>query len=227
MARSSLRVGVRLASISFAGALLMMSAGSCLVTTSPEFRDPIQTAPMFIADLTSPDPHYFITLPDPPGSKDFVAYIQSEDLGEAVESYFYSDYGTPNVNGDPFWNALQGGEVAVAATWADGPRKISLHVNNLGQLFTDGKAGCHRLTWVVAHKFQGEAGHSCPAPPLPNAGRDGQTDYDEITWTVFTCDSTGCPSIDVTNIETECPPPVTKGCQAFSTASSQTSGGGS
>ncbi len=189
-----------------AGAFLM-SAGSCLITTTPEFHETQPTAPKFIADRFTPDPRTFILVKstDLPGTLN--AQVQSEDPpGVKVISRVFSDYGTPNGLGQPFQRVVDGGSVE-AATWEDGPRDIQARVL-WDQLLPVTEAGCHRITWMVAHDFSGEGGCPVPLSSLDPQGNP-QADYDEITWTVIVCDPiNGCPSIDTENLETACPKPT-------------------
>lgn len=203
VARSSLRWIARSATFALAGAFLM-SAGSCLITTTPEFHETLPTAPKFVADRFTPDPRSIILVRSDETLLPLTGQVQSEDPpGVGIVSSVILDYGTPSEIGEPFQDARPGGTVD-PGSWEDGPREITAKVL-WKQLATT--PGCHRLTWMVAHNFAGEGG--CPLP-LDRADPQGnpQADYDEITWTVIVCDIDGCPSLDTAHIDSVCPKPT-------------------
>ncbi len=191
-------------------ALFAGLTSSCLITTTPEFHEVSQTAPVILPGRVSPDPRFpLVVTVTRETTLELSALIQSEDKGEPLPGRMFSDYGFSNAIGEPYQRTADTGTTD-PGTWADGPRAATGRVL-LNQLLPENTRGCHRLTWVISHGHFDERG--CPEPLTQESG-EAQPGYAEVTWLVLTCDSTGCPSLDVQNLETECPVPTTSCVQA-------------
>jgi len=181
VACSSLRKVVRHTALFVPVALLTMLSGSCLITTDPEFNDPVQTAPFLVVDQATPDPRKIVVLQQADnGPLTFAGFVRSEDVGDDLEVRLLKDYGKPGSGGKPYV-ASSPGITVQPGTWGQGARPVSA-------TWTDDELGlapgCHRLTLMVSHKF---ADNGCP---------DDAGDYDAITWTVVRCAPEGCLPLD-------------------------------
>lgn len=181
-------------------ALFAMCAASCIVTTIPELEEEERTAPELVVHTASPDPReiQFITAPD--DRLTFSAQVRSEnDLGSPILVRLLIDYGVPDVYGNPWQGQLQGGDVPEAT--ADEPRAASVEF-----IPSTLSPGCHTITLMVSHAFA----NSIPQCPVDLA------DSDQITWTIFRCESSFCADESIDNLscpkaEQECPDPADGG----------------
>jgi hypothetical protein len=185
-----------------------MLAGSCLVTSTPEFEDPAQTPPFLLADTAIPDPRQILLIENTQSGQIFSAVVRSEDVGEDVQVRLLLDYGWKNVQlGLPYQDLQQGNRVP-ASTWDQDGRVARVNADFLQSLRME--PGCHRITLMVSHAFDDATG--CPVPEVDAEGNRTVDDFSQITWTVVKCGPAGCPTIDPTDtqkvdsFDPSCPP---------------------
>lgn len=185
LARSSLKVGVRLAAAVAPAGLLAMLTGSCLITTDPEFKVPEPGPPVLLPDTISPDPRDIIQISATEAERLFEAQVQSDDAGVPLEVRLLFNYGQADGE-QPYVDFIEGTDVP-PSTVADGPRAVRARWTK-GK-FNMSQAGCYRFTLMVGHDFD-------------NRGCPQQDDYDAVSWLVLQCDAiNGCPTA-----LTDCPP---------------------
>lgn len=172
---------------------------ACLVTSSPTFEEPERTPPFLLGPSARPDLRVVKVVDmaefDP---VEFSATVRSEDNGTDVQGRLVLDYGVKPLGGPPgvpYRQALSDPVQADASTLDDGSRTLT------ASWFTGSNkttVGCHNVTLFATHEINFTTG--CPADPK---------DFDFLTWTVITCDSTQAPCCDPTLA------PEEGGCQSF------------
>lgn len=157
-----------------------MATSACLVTSTPEFDPPQQTAPFLIAASATPDPRKVIVIDSSKSQKvDFSVEVRSEDSGQPVLFQLYVDYGYPPETDDPdellFRQVITTLPQLDPSTISNAKRRPILatwHVND------PLRAGCHNVTLIASHAF-------FPKTACPRCRRDSS----QITWQVFQCNS--------------------------------------
>lgn len=154
VARSSLLAACAMLACS----LVAASGSGCLVTPTPEFREPDQTPPYLVAADAKPDlrqPIVVTDLAEQP-SLSFSASVVSEDKGP-VFTELLIDYGFDNLAGQKARHVIRGKTVP-AASFQDAPRPVLVNwypsINPVG-------GGCHTVTLMVSHGFDDD-GSGCP-----------------------------------------------------------------
>lgn len=158
-----------------------MCCASCLVTSSPDFEDPEQTAPELIASTAKPDLPEILVIE--PGTRrvTFSAEVRSEqDLGQPIFVRLYVDYGVESARGQPFLDAFSG--VKLLPSSSTGPARRA----TVDAFIPEGFSGCHTYTLIVSHAFDELT--ECP---------ERLDDSSQLTWHALICDPTG-----------PCPPPL-------------------
>lgn len=159
---------------------LLMSTAGCLVTSTPEFDPPEQTAPFLIASSADPDNRRVIRAESDVEPLKFSASVLSEDAGERVRVSLLVDYGVPNpLTGHVFQDAEAFNQPLPPGTLADGPRRITA---SLVPALRMPSPGCHTVTMMVTHEFDPVSG--CPV---------SKADSSYLVWFVYKCGDTGCP----------------------------------
>jgi hypothetical protein len=182
---AGLRLAGRLARASLLLGVTTMLAASCLVTSTPDFKDRAQTAPNLKASTAVPDPREMLILGATKTSLQFWVELESEDAKQNVEVQLLIDYGVPNELGQPYQDAAPGEEVLASSLddTTSRPAKATILIKNRIP------EGCHTVTMMVTHAFQSGILSGCPAD---------LSDSDQITWTVYRCGDQA----------PECPPPI-------------------
>lgn len=175
------RAAFALARPSLCSLLAIMPAG-CLVTSVPEFEEPLQTPPFLVAEAADPDVREFVLVVDGDARKEFNAAVISEDRGKPVKVALYFDYGVENAAKNPFKLALAEFPDVPPGTIADGKRPVS------AQWYLDSAdvlPGCHTVTMMVTHEFDFRR---CPVT---------LADSSYLTWHIRRCTSKEqCGAID-------------------------------
>jgi hypothetical protein len=168
--------------------LAVMFFPACLVTSSPSFEEPERTPPFLLGPSARPEQRQVKVVDLAPALPvEFSATVRSEDNGADVQGRLVLDYGFKPPGGPPGVPYRQplGDPVSVeASTLDDMSRTLS------AQWFTGSNpttVGCHYVTLFATHNIDFNTG--CPADPA---------DFDFLTWTVITCDSTAAPCCDPT-----------------------------
>jgi hypothetical protein len=185
VARSSLHAAYAMLACS----LVAASSSGCLVTPTPELREPDQTPPYLVAADAKPDLRQPIVVTDIAAqpSLSFGASVVSEDKGP-VYTELLIDYGFENVAGQKARYVIRG-KTLPAGSYQDGPRPVLVNwylgLNGVG-------GGCHTVTLMVSHGFD-EDSSGCP---------QRLCDASYLVWQVILpCDvGETCP--------TTCPPPT-------------------
>lgn len=158
---------------------LMIQAG-CLVTSSPDIDDPVQTPPFFITASALPNTREIVVIPTESILKQepvtFSAEFVSEDAGEPIQARYYIDLGIENAAGLPYFETRGITEVP-PGSFDDGPRRVEASVR--AHLLP---AGCRTFTLMLSHGFDFVT--NCPR---------SLADSTQLTWMYVTCESGSCP----------------------------------
>jgi hypothetical protein len=191
----------RLARRSLLPLLVTMNTPACLVTSTPEFEDPPQTAPLLLAVNAAPDLREIVIVDQP--AIEFRASVVSEDADVSVKVFLLIDYGVQSlIDERPYLDAEVRIKEVPPGKLADGPRDV------VAKLFPDlifwgvPAAGCHTVTMMVSHSFDPDRG--CPV---------NLDDSSQITWQVIRCDESPCepdftdfdPRQDCPKAQVSCP----------------------
>jgi hypothetical protein len=179
--------------------LTAMIAPSCLVTASPSFEEPERTPPFLLGPSALPDSR-LVTVVDMAklDPVEFSATVRSEDNGVKVQGRLVLDYGVKPPGGPPgvpYRQALSDPVLVEASTLDDTTRRLTAFWFPGSNKTT---VGCHNVTLFATHEIDFNTG--CPSD---------SKDFDYLSWTVITCDSTQAPCCDPTL------PPEQGGCQSF------------
>jgi hypothetical protein len=180
--------------------LVPMITPACLVTSTPEFEDPPQTAPLLLGANASPDLREIVMVDQP--AIEFRASVVSEDADVSVKVRLLIDYGVQSlINERPYLDAEVSIKEVPPGKLADGPRDV------VAKLFPDQilwvpKTGCHTVTMMVTHSFDQDLG--CPVD---------LDDSSQLTWQVIRCDESPCepdftdfdPRQDCPKAQVSCP----------------------
>jgi hypothetical protein len=173
----------RVARASLLLGFVLISASGCLVTNTPTYPDPDETAP-FLTALT-PDLRLPIVLDGMKTAEVPIrATVVSEDAGHPVLTRLFVDYGTTSPSGKPF-STVEVGPTLDAAHITDSAREIDLSwTPGLSLTF-----GCHNIALVASHDFDDKIS-GCPVDKSKSS---------ILIWTVLRCDNTSmdpaCDSI--------------------------------
>jgi hypothetical protein len=171
--------------------LVAASGSGCLVTPTPEFREPDQTPPYLVAADAKPDlrqPVIVTDLSQTPALT-FSASVVSQDRGP-IFTELLIDYGFDNAAGQKARYVISAPKVP-AGSLDDAPRPVSATWYPVPGGYPVG-GGCHTVTLMVSHGFD-ENGSGCP---------QRLCDASYLVWQVMLPCGVGetCPST--------CPPPT-------------------
>ncbi|MET0791101.1 MAG: hypothetical protein ABW061_06225 [Polyangiaceae bacterium] len=132
--------------------MLLVTQG-CVVADPPEYQEPVQTLPLLEVYKAVPSTTDIVVWSTGSPAVNFSIPVRSEDAGEPLAAYTFTDYGTSQ---ERFYN----GQNVAASTYDQKSRNIVIS-------WTPGVSpGCHIFTLVVAHRssFQSaDAVHLDPA----------------------------------------------------------------
>jgi hypothetical protein len=133
-------------------AIMALGASGCLVTDSPEFKEPRRTPPLVIDLNPSPfDLYPLENIAKASGGRafkplDLYFYVVSEDLQQPLHVLFLLDYKRP---GFPTGRLLYQTTIP-AASLDSPPRKVTCNA----AFQADVLDGCHSVTALVSHEFE-------------------------------------------------------------------------
>ena len=160
--------------------LCVLCFPSCLITSTPEFDEPTQTAPFLLPSSVDPDNRQVLRI-EGDNPLQFSAQVLSEDAGARVQVSLLIDYGVRDeLSGRVFQDNDPNNAALNASTLADGPRRVSAN------FFPKRLApGCHTVTLMVSHEFDFASG--CPVR---------KADSSQLVWFVFKCEDANCQNAD-------------------------------
>ncbi len=144
---------------------------ACLVTPTPDFQSPAQTAPFLVADSAVPKLPGILVLDASVRQYDFQALVRSEDAGKSVEVRLLVDYGK-TFGLCPCQDSVPGIRIAPSTLDDPSPRtaKATWYAGKAS-------AGCHTFTLMVSHDFNE---HDCPTD---------SNDASSLTWFAYLCEA--------------------------------------
>lgn len=164
-----------------------MSTSACLVTATPQFEAPKETAPQLVVSTADPDTRFVVVVDDfelGVFPKTFSADVVSEDglakdgtMNRPVHFRLYIDYGSDDYT-DPFLTFIDR-EPPLDPGHIDDTTKRRASESWYPRAPPQVGNGCHTVTMMASHEFDDHT--ACPKDP---------TDFSMITWQVLRCDST-------------------------------------
>lgn len=188
--RGRARCGAHLARVSLGMTAFAVCCASCLVTSVPDFQDPVQTPPELVGASALPDNRQ-ILVAEPGSRQTFSALVRSsEDAGDSIKVRLYINYGVDRGD-DPPWSSLQTARELPPATGDE--ERLASATWNLPELLP---LGCYTATLIVSHAFDEVS--QCP---------EELKDSSQLTWLVHVCAPGACDSLDLLTC-----PQVTDAC---------------